>query len=117
MPLAAAVITSLEDLPDRGHLDRIRSWSPLVVLTHGKDGCTVYARDEERYFDAPPVNEVNPTGAGDIFAAAFLVRLQQTNGNPWEAAQFANQVAARSVTESDLLAKIKNIKGFVEHRE
>jgi sugar/nucleoside kinase (ribokinase family) len=115
-PLAAAVITSLEDLPDPGYLDRLRQWSPLVVLTHGKGGCTVYSRDEERHFDAPPVHEVNPTGAGDIFAAAFLVRLHQTNGNPWEAALFANHVAARSVTEDDLLAKTETIKGFVERR-
>lgn len=116
MPLAAVVITSLEDLPDPGYFDRLRQWSPLVVLTHGKDGCTVYSRDEERYFDAPPVNEVNPTGAGDVFAAAFLVRLHQTNGNPWEAALFATQVAALSVTEDELLAKIEAIKGFVERR-
>ena len=113
-PLAAAVITSLEDLPNRGYLDRLRRWSPLVVLTHGKGGCTVYSRDEERSFGAPSVKEVNATGAGDIFAAAFLVRLHQTNGNPWEAALFANQIAARSVTEDELAAKTEIIRDFVE---
>ncbi len=113
IPLTSAVITSPEDLPEPGYLDELRQWAQLLVLTHGKDGCTVYWRDEERHFAAPNMDEVNPTGAGDIFAAAFLIRLYQTNGNPWEAALFANQVAARSVAEADLRAKTKALREIV----
>jgi len=49
--------------------------------------------------DSPPrpARLVDPTGAGDVFAAAFFIRLSQTR-DPWEAARFATQVAARSVT-------------------
>jgi len=47
----------------------------------------------------------DPTGAGDAFAAAYLVRLYQTDGDVWEAAEFANRVAARSVTRRGLAAK------------
>ncbi|MGD2078191.1 MAG: PfkB family carbohydrate kinase, partial [Chloroflexota bacterium] len=112
VPLASAVVTSLEDLPDQEYLERMRQWSPLVVLTHGKRGCTVYFHNEERYFAAPVIEEVNPTGAGDIFATAFLIRLHQTGGNPWEAAAFANEVAACSVGEHDLWAKVKAIEAF-----
>jgi sugar/nucleoside kinase (ribokinase family) len=43
------------------------------------------------------VTEVDPTGAGDVFAAAFFVRLLNTR-DPWEAARFANRMAAISVT-------------------
>lgn len=114
IPLASAVIASPEDLPDLGYLDQLRQWSPLLVLTHGKGGCTVYSRDEERRFDAPAFDEVNPTGAGDIFAAAYLIRLHQTNGNPWESAMFANQVAARSVMENDIDSKAEAIKEVVK---
>jgi sugar/nucleoside kinase (ribokinase family) len=89
----------------------------LLVLTHGKRGCTVYSRDEERYFAAPTVKEVNPTGAGDIFATAFLVRLRQTNGNPWEAAAFANEIAARSVCEDELQDKAKAIETYCESQQ
>jgi sugar/nucleoside kinase (ribokinase family) len=39
---------------------------------------------------------VDPTGAGDVFAAAFLCHLH-ASGNPREAADFANRVAACSV--------------------
>lgn len=116
LPLASVVITSLEDLPQPGYLDHLRQWAPLLVLTHGKGGCTVYSRDEERRFNAPVVDEVNPIGAGDIFAAAYLIRFHQTNGNPWEAAQFANQVAASSVLEDDIHRKVQAIEEVVKRR-
>ena len=40
-----------------------------------------------------PVAEVDPTGAGDVFAAAFLIRLQETQ-DPIAAARFANATAS-----------------------
>jgi sugar/nucleoside kinase (ribokinase family) len=39
---------------------------------------------------------VDPTGAGDVFAAAFLVRYQETN-DPLEAAAFAACAASCAV--------------------
>ena len=107
LPLAAAVILSEEDLPYPAMLTRYRQWSNLLVLTQGDKGCTVFMGDEVRQVPAPSVVEVEPTGAGDIFAAAFLIRLHQTAGNPWEAARFANEIAAKSVTQRGLEAKIK----------
>lgn len=114
LPYSAAVILSMEDIPGRGTLDQIRKLSPLVVLTQQAGGCTVYYRDESRHIPAHPAEEVNPTGAGDIFAASFLVRLYQTKGNPWEAADFANRLAACSVAYDGLEAKIKAIKELLE---
>jgi sugar/nucleoside kinase (ribokinase family) len=109
LSLAAAVILSEEDLPHPAMLDQFLSWSRLLVLTQGARGCTVYCGDEIRQIPAPQVTEVEPTGAGDVFAAAFLVRLHQTGGNPWEAARYANEFAAQSVTQVGLEAKIKQI--------
>lgn len=109
LPLAAAVIVSQEDLVDESALDDFRRWARLVVLTREADGCTVYLGDEARDIAAPRVEPRNPTGAGDIFAAAFLVRLHQTRGNPWEAAAFANAVAARSVAAESIDAKMAAI--------
>lgn len=114
MPLAAAVVLSDEDLADRSWLDKFRKWAPLLVLTQGAAGCTVFMGDEVRRVPAPSVTEVNPTGAGDVFAAAFLIRLYQTKGNPWESARFANSIAARSVTERDFAAKIRKLRVAIE---
>ncbi len=97
---ADAIILSLEDVG--GDLEIVRSYAAqanLVVLTAGWKGATVYYRGEVRSFPAPQVREVDPTGAGDIFAAAFLVALHQ-GGDPWLAARFANCVASHSVERS-----------------
>ncbi len=113
IPFAAAVILSMEDVPGKKTFNTIRQLSPLVVLTQRSDGCIVYCRDEARRIPAPSVTEVNPTGAGDIYATTFLIRLHQTKGNPWEAAAFANRIAAHSVEHDSLPAKLKAIKDLV----
>ena len=45
--------------------------------------------------------EVDATGAGDIFAAAFFYRLYATR-DPWAAARFATHLASFSVTRPGL---------------
>ncbi|MCB8945545.1 MAG: ribokinase [Ardenticatenaceae bacterium] len=113
LPHAAAVILSYEDLLDRAMLDQYRQWSRLLVMTDGEKGCTVFLGDEVRHIPTPIVRQVEPTGAGDIFAAAFLYRLYQTDGNPWEAARFANKIASQSVTQAGLDAKLDAIKRVI----
>lgn len=113
IPAAAVVILSKEDLADEAMLVQFRQWARLLVLTQAEEGCMVFLGDEARQIPAPRVTQVEPTGAGDIFAAAFLVRLHQTAGNPWEAARFANQIAAQSVTQADFTAKIARIETYV----
>ncbi|MDX1686598.1 MAG: PfkB family carbohydrate kinase [Candidatus Promineifilaceae bacterium] len=114
LPLAAAVVLSDEDLPDEAALQEYRRWARLLALTHGADGCTIYLGDESRHFPAPAVSEQSLTGAGDVFAAAFFIRLYQTKGNPWEAATFANEMAAQSVTQPDLRSKVRHLETLRE---
>jgi sugar/nucleoside kinase (ribokinase family) len=110
IPFSAAIILSPEDVPGPETVSEIREVAPIVVLTQQVGGCIVYFHDEKRVIPAPIVSEVNPTGAGDIFAAAFLFRLHQTKGNPWEAAEFANRVAATSVAQLTLNEKLNSIR-------
>jgi sugar/nucleoside kinase (ribokinase family) len=74
---------------------------PAVVVTAGKAGATLYARGEESHFAPPQVAEVDPTGAGDIFAAAFFAQLYRY-GDAAAAARLATQLAAISVTRPGL---------------
>jgi len=104
--LAAAVFISEEDLLNGEMLKKYRDWSRLLVMTQGQLGCTIFIGDEARQFPSVPGSVVDTTGAGDIFAAAFLVRLFQTGGNPSEAAQFANKAASLSITARGLRAKM-----------
>jgi hypothetical protein len=112
LPLAAVTFISLEDLADPASLNDFIELSHIFVVTNGPGGCAVYFNGEERRFPAPQVRLADTTGAGDIFAAAYLVRLHQTGGDLWEAAAFANRIAAASVTRQGLRAKIELIHGL-----
>lgn len=99
---ADAVVLSDEDVGgDESLVREYASQTRLLVVTHGTTGCTVYTHGQTRSFLAPVVSEVDPTGAGDIFAAAFFVALQRCD-DPWTAARFANCVAANSVARVGL---------------
>ncbi len=101
---ARVVILSKEDIG--GDVTRFEACARrfnIAVMTDGCHGAKVAWRGETRRFSAYPTTKVDPTGAGDVFAAAFLVALKQT-GDPWSAARFANCAGAASVARSGLAA-------------
>jgi sugar/nucleoside kinase (ribokinase family) len=95
---ANAVIISREDVNgDHELIEQMAHQTRMLVVTEGADGCVLHWNGDRRRFRAPEVEEVDATGAGDIFAAAFFVRLFNTR-DPWEAARFATLIASHSVT-------------------
>jgi sugar/nucleoside kinase (ribokinase family) len=94
---ADVVILSREDVGgEETYLEALAEQARLMVVTDGWRGATLY-RGSKRYHVPPrPTKEVDPTGAGDVFAAAFLIRLAET-GDFLTAARFANVVASMSV--------------------
>ncbi len=108
-PHADAVIISEEDLVDEAMLHRFRQAAPLLVVTKGPAGCTLFANEETRSIPVPVTVENELTGAGDIFAAAFFIHLHRTRGDYWKAAQYANRIAAYSITQPDLETKVQYV--------
>jgi sugar/nucleoside kinase (ribokinase family) len=99
---AGAAVISIEDVQgDEERIEEMAVACPVLAVTEGADGVRVYWNGDVRRFRSPEVDEVDPTGAGDIFAAAFFVRLYTTR-DPWEAARFATQLSAISVTRVGL---------------
>ena len=97
LPQAGAVVISREDVGgDEEVIESMAHQTRVLAVTEGEAGAVLYWNGDRRRFRAPEMNEVDCTGAGDIFAAAFFVRLFTTR-DPWEAARFATQLAARSV--------------------
>lgn len=102
LPHLDVLILSIEDIDgDLDQIDYFLQWTPLVIMTQYKDGSTVYWRKTEEvvhviHVPPRPAREVDPTGAGDIFATAFLLRLRAT-GDPLEAARYANIAASFGV--------------------
>jgi sugar/nucleoside kinase (ribokinase family) len=101
---AGAVVISLEDVSgDESAIEELAELTRLLVVTDAGNGARVYWNRDQRRVPAPHVPEVDPTGSGDIFAAAFFSRLYQTR-DPWEAARFANILASASVTRRGIAA-------------
>lgn len=91
------VILSEEDVGgDWDEIEALAKRAKIMVVTSGWQGTTVFHQDKSRHFPARSVVEVDPTGAGDIFTAAYLIHLGET-GDPWGSARFANCVASFSV--------------------
>lgn len=95
---ANAVVTSIEDVA--GDWDVLHRWAQktrLLVVTVGPRGCIAFADGKSITVPAPQVVEVDPTGAGDVFAATFFITLEK-HADVARACAIANCVAAHSVT-------------------
>lgn len=69
---------------------------PLGALTLAARGAILFVNGERHPVAPAPATEVEPTGAGDVFAAAFLIRYN-AGGDPYEAASFAAVAGALTV--------------------
>ncbi len=97
LPRADAVILSREDVGgDEAYIAELAHQARLLVVTDGWHGATIYQHGSRIQIPPRPTTEVEPTGAGDVFAAAFLIRLAETK-DPFIATRFANVVASMSV--------------------
>lgn len=114
LPHLRALILSRDDValaaptPDEGFADDgfaesdalLASWArivPLVAITRGaEDAYLLRDGGPPEAFPVYPAREVDPTGAGDVFAASFLCHLHAT-GDARAAIEFAHRVAAYSI--------------------
>ena len=86
-----------------GTLNRWTAAFPTVAYTQASRGARLHVGGVWRHIDAFPEREVDPTGAGDVFAASFLTRLHETGDLPL-AARFAAAAASISVSREGTLA-------------
>jgi sugar/nucleoside kinase (ribokinase family) len=111
LPALDVLILSHDDLlpfadGNRSAADALlEHWStlvPLLVATDGRHGASLFQHGRVvARFPAYPAQEVDPTGAGDVFAAAFLTHLYRY-GDPALAIDFANCTAAFSIEQSGI---------------
>jgi len=99
---AAAAVMSIEDVRgDESIVEEFAASSEILVVTEGEKGGRIFTRGEVVRYDTPESFEIDPVGAGDIFAAAFFQRVVHA-GDPLEAASFAARLAANSVSRAGL---------------
>lgn len=99
LPHVDVCVLSEEDIAGfPKELDRFRDLTKRVVFTHGAGGATLYAGDDEQHFPAYDAKQVDPTGAGDVFATAYLLYVA-AGGDPYDAMAFGNCVASFAVED------------------
>ena len=94
---ATTVFVSDEDLV--GGRDDTAAWCrdvPVVAMTESRRGLQVWTDGRWWRMGAFPSQEVDPTGAGDTFASAFLIRFAEC-GDAREAARFGAAAASLAV--------------------
>ena len=95
-----AVVISEADVPSV----YVQVWTetfPIVAVTRGRLGARVYADGRVRDVQPVTASEVDATGAGDVWAAAFAIRLVETD-DVTTAAKFASAAAAMSIEHRGL---------------
>ena len=92
-----ALVVSTDDV--RGQESRLTEWLqrlPFAVVTAGAHGALLYVNGERYDVRPRPAREVDATGAGDVFAATFVIRYH-LDGDPWQAAAAATCAASLAV--------------------
>lgn len=106
--------------PDRLHT-LCRTFNvPIVIVTLGAGGCFVSQPDVYARVQAHEVDPVDTTGAGDAFVGGFAAGLVKFNKNVFEAAHYANAVAALAVTQhgtADSMPTAREISRFLRRRD
>ncbi len=98
LPRADLTVLSVEDIRHDPGLEAVfAKLAPVMVMTRAEQGGTVYIQGEPHTYDAYPAEQVDPTGAGDVFATALHIVLHQL-GDLWRALDVAARLAANSVT-------------------
>ena len=73
------IFLSLDDIDgDESELEQLRQAIDTVIVTDGPNPVQIYRDKAILEMPAFPVEEIDPTGAGDIFAASFLVQYRRT---------------------------------------
>lgn len=97
LPKLQAAVLSIEDV--EGNWSIAEEWAatvPILIVTLGEEGAAVFHGGQRQYVPPRPAQPTDPTGAGDVFAAAFFIYYQET-GDLWQSVRFANVTASMAI--------------------
>ena len=107
LPYIDAAVVSIDDIEDRWLIDLWAEITPVLIVTMGGNGAKLHS--DGSWHDIKPFSttEVDSTGAGDVFAAAYLAKYYRIK-RPLESARFAS-CAASFCVEAEGVAGIPTI--------
>ena len=102
LPKVDACVLSIEDVAeDWSYIEKWKKYAKVLVVTMGREGATIFYNSKQIHIPAPRVNEVDLTGAGDVFSAAFFTRMYHSK-DPVNAGKFAVSLASSSIEDHGL---------------
>jgi sugar/nucleoside kinase (ribokinase family) len=98
LPAGAVIVLSMEDIAfDSDTLGQYTALAETVIVTQAAGEALIFRQGQPvGRVPACLATPVDPTGAGDVFAAAFFIRYHET-ANLTEAVRFAHAAAARAI--------------------
>lgn len=91
------VVVSVDELPyTRDVVEQVGSHR-LAAITYAENGARINYGEHQIESPAFPIDVKDPTGAGDVFAAAFFIKASDRTVSAKTAGRFANAVAALSL--------------------
>lgn len=97
------VVFSEEDISEAPQMEEeYRGAVDHLYLTRAEKGGTHYVKGVPVNYQARPRTLVNPTGAGDVFAASLLASLLKFDGDFVKSTEVAAELAANSITRVGL---------------
>jgi sugar/nucleoside kinase (ribokinase family) len=97
------VVFSEEDILEAPELEQeFAGTVEHLIVTRAERGGTYYHKGVAETYETPQVEMVNPTGAGDVFAAALLAGIHVLGGDMRAAIKVAALLGATSVTRKGL---------------
>lgn len=93
------VVFSEEDIAEAPDLEQAFAGAvEHLFVTQAERGGTYYHNGQPHHYDTPQFEEVNSTGAGDVFAAAVLSSMKLLNNDMLAVAKVAAFLGATAVT-------------------
>ena len=98
LPNAWAMVFSEEDVGyDESEINRLADLCSVTVCTRNLSAASLFVEGERSEVPVHPSTIVDPTGAGDVFTAAFFVWLHETN-DPVKSVKMAHIAAGMSIS-------------------
>jgi sugar/nucleoside kinase (ribokinase family) len=88
---------------DWGLIEQIASLADILLVTRGAAGAVVFHRGQRQDYPSFQTREIDPTGAGDIFATAFTLHYAENRNIP-AAVNFAHAAASLNIEGTGMTA-------------
>ena len=113
------LLLSPHSTPERAIAGFLEEGVKEVIVKRGNQGASYYSANEQFHVESYPVEEVDPTGAGDCFGGAWIA-CRQLGFDAHRALQYANACGALAVTRRGPMegtSRLMEIETFIQRHD